>query len=143
MDDLSELADGIARAGTSNEAELLLQGVALLGPQQGCAERARLARVIEIGAYTDCALMLHRMTLPHHGFELGRTPARRSFAGSWHNRNAQLATIMAATPALALLRATLTTVAGSRRENDRATCTRCSGRGWYVTARCSKEICRH
>lgn len=143
MDDFTALADRIAKSGASSEADLLFCGLALFGPSQGCAESAQLTRLIEVGASTDCAQMLHCLALPHHGFELGRTPASRAFAGSWRDRDTHIATTTAATPALALLRATATALAASRRQNAHAACTLCNGRGWYVTRECRKEICRH
>jgi hypothetical protein len=142
MSDLSTLADRIATAGAANEAELFHYCLDLLGPPNGSAERARLERYVELGAYTDCALMLHRLSLPQHGFELGRTLAS-AFAGSWRCGDAQIATTLAATPALALLRATSSAMTSLRRESVRMACAICNGRGWYVTARSSKEICRH
>ncbi len=146
MNDLTALADRIANAGAASEAELLHCCLDLLGPPNGSTERAHLMRFAEIGAYTDCALMLHRLTLPDHGFELGRThaiPASRAFAGSWRAGDAQIATTTAATPALALLRATSRATASLRRESVRMACATCNGRGWYVTAQSRKEICRH
>jgi hypothetical protein len=141
MDDLTTLAERIAedRAG----AELFFSSLGVLGPPKGSAERARLERFAEVGAYTDCVLMLHRLALPSHGFELGRTHAGRAFAGSWRGGDAQIATTTAATPALALLRATATALARCERSRMRAACTLCNGRGWYVTAENGKQICRH
>jgi hypothetical protein len=146
MEDFAALADRIARTDAAREADVLLCGLDVLGPPIGSREHARLERLVAIGAHADCALMLHRLALPHHGFELGQTAAgarARAFAGSWRLGDAQIAASIAATPALALLQATLGAMARSRRESERATCAICNGRGWYVTARSTKEICRH
>ena len=78
----------------------------------------RLAKLIDADAHLDFAAFLHRILLPANGFEIGRAhpgSATEGFAGTWSKGAAYVPTVRAATPALALLRATFATLANNRR----------------------------
>lgn len=142
---MDNLVECIAGAGATDQAPLLFRGLDLLGPQRD-GDRSRLERLLALGAYTECAAALHQLVLPRNGFELGQTHAgatMRAFAGSWRCGDAQTATVTAATPALALLRATSAALTRSRQEALRAQCSICGGRGWYFTTHSAKQMCRH
>jgi hypothetical protein len=141
FDHFAVLASRIVSAGVIDQAGMLTLALQLMASAN--AQAGFLEQLIAAGAYTDCAIALHRLVLPHSGFELGRTHSGSAFAGSWHHGDAQIASTRAATPALALLRATATEMAKSWRSEQRARCPTCNGRGWYVTEKNRKEICRH
>jgi len=142
---MDSLAERIRDAEAADQTEMLRRGLDLL-ETQGDGERTRLERLLAVGAYAECALALHRLVLPCNGFELGQThpgATMRAFAGTWRRGDPQTATVTAATPALALLRATSAALTRSQHDVLRVRCPLCRGRGWYFTARGTKDVCRH
>jgi hypothetical protein len=100
-----------------------------------------IARHCETHAYAEAAILLHRKLLPMNGYQLGETAARRGLASTWKRGDAHTLPFDAATPALALLRATAHAVV--RQGEADKTCARCNGRGWTITRDGGKRICRH
>lgn len=91
--------------------------------------------------FADVAIRLHRALLPTNGYQLGETATRRGLASTWKRGDAHTLPFDAATPALALLRATAHAVA--RQHEAKKDCARCNGRGWTITRDGGKRICRH
>src|ERR1700679_3290968 len=102
-----------------------------------------VVRCCEARAFADAAIRLHRALLPANGYQLGETAARRGLAGSWRPGDAHALPFEAATPALALLRATAHALAKQHEVEQRALCTSCGGRGWIIARDGSRRLCSH
>jgi hypothetical protein len=93
--------------------------------------------------FADAAIRLHRALLPGCGFQFGETAARRGLASSWRAGDAHATPFEAATPALALLRATTHAMVRLGETDVRRRCPSCEGRGWTIARDGGKRICRH
>ena len=124
------LAHRIAVAGAAEETNVFAEVQATLGLDSGPAS-------------ADTAMAVHRALLPANGFQFGETPGRRGLASTWARGDAHMTPFEAATPALALLRATVHAVARRHEMQRREACTACSGRGWTIARDGGKHICRH
>src|SRR5271155_2931784 len=102
-----------------------------------------IVRCCEARAFADAAIRLHRTLLPANGYQLGETAARRGLASSWRPGDAHALPFEAATPALALLRATAHALAKQHEAEERARCTACGGRGWTIAHDGSRRRCSH
>jgi hypothetical protein len=125
------LAHRIAAAGAAEEAIVFAE------------VRAELGLAGATAACSDAAMALHRALLPDNGFQFGETPTRRGLASSWRAGDAHTTPVEAATPALALLRATAHAVARRHERQSREACRACDGRGWTIARDGGKRICRH
>lgn len=125
----------IAGASPADEQRLFAEARSLFRPD------IEIARHCETHAYAEAAILLHRRLLPMNGYQLGETAARRGLASTWKRGDAHTLPFDAATPALALLRATAHAVV--RQCDADKTCARCCGRGWTITRDGGKRICRH
>ncbi|MGD0191429.1 MAG: hypothetical protein ABSD74_11865 [Rhizomicrobium sp.] len=100
-----------------------------------------------LGAYNDAAIALYRDMLPDFGFQFGtHAPYEdgiKGLATTWRASDSHAAVFEAATPALALLRATAATVASRLDAQQMQSCSLCGGLGWFITAANRKQICRH
>jgi hypothetical protein len=100
-----------------------------------------------LGAYNDAAIALYRDMLPDFGFQFGtQAPYKSGITGlatTWRASDSHAAVFEAATPALALLRATVSTVASHLDSDRMKACAHCGGLGWFITAANRKQICRH
>jgi hypothetical protein len=99
-------------------------------------------------AYAEAAILLHRLVLPEHGFQLGETPNRenrpwRGLASTWSRGAHAALPFTAATPGLALLGAAAHALARRLEAEAQAQCRRCNGLGWVATAESGKRICNH
>ena len=127
----AEIADG------GDEAAIFARMLALAPPDTA------LSRYCATRAYADAAILIHRALVPAHGYQLGETASRRGIASSWRQGDAHARTFEAATPGLALLRATAHAAASHLRDRTRAACTMCGGLGWFITREGRKRICLH
>jgi hypothetical protein len=137
MSGFAALENRIAGAQPAEEARLFADARALFPPDPD------IVRCCEARAFADAAIQLHRTLLPANGYQLGETAARRGLASSWKPDDAYMLPFEAATPALALLRATAHALAKQREAELRAHCTTCRGRGWTITHDGSRRICGH
>ncbi len=109
-----------------------LDPAALAGPMAGC----------------DAAIRLFHRLLPDFGFQLGLPPplaghGRSAFALAWKRGDAGASPHLAATPALALLRATVTEHANRIEREAMRHCPDCGGVGWFVTGQARRQRCHH
>jgi hypothetical protein len=127
----------IAAASRNDEARLFDEAMALaqIDPE--------IARLRANCAFADAAIRIHRALLPAHGYHLGETAARKGLASTWRRGEAQTLPFEAATPGLALLRATAHATARHIQRETRAACGICGGLGWTITRKGGKRICRH
>ena len=95
------------------------------------------------GAFADAAIRLHRALLPSNGYQFGETAGRRGLASTWRPDDAHARPFEAATPALALLRATAHALARLDEADLRGRCPACGGRGWIVRRDGSRDVCAH
>lgn len=102
-----------------------------------------LRAFVDASAYADAAIAIHRALLPGHGFQLGETASQRGLATSWQKGDCHTRPFEAATPALALLRATAHIAAHRLRTIANAACPVCQGLGWFITKDGGKRICGH
>ena len=126
----------VARALAADEPALFARALALFGngsPQSFC----------ETKAFAEAAIALHRTVFPNRGYQLGETCRGRGLASTWAKGDGHALPFEAATPGLALLRATVHTAARTSADAARARCTVCRGRGWLVTRDGGKRICGH
>jgi hypothetical protein len=123
----------IAGAACTDEPRLFAEAQSVFG--------ASLERHCATQAFAEAAILLHRTLLPANGYQLGETPAHRGLASTWKRGDAHAIPFDAATPSLALLRATVHAVA--KQHEAQKGCARCSGRGWIVTRDGGKRICGH
>ncbi len=142
---LSNFAANIAASDGAHEPLLFAQAACLFVLER--ERRDRVQRWIDDRAFVQAAIALHRHALPAYGFQLGELPvgcARdRGLASTWRRGEHRALPFAAATPALALLRATASAAAGAAEARAQADCTICGGLGWTVTAESRKAICRH
>ena len=131
MTALAALLHRIAAAGAAEEATVFAE------------VRSELGLAVATVTFSDTAMALHRALLPDNGFQFGETPAKRGLASTWARGDAHTTPVEAATPALALLRATAHEVARRHERQSRETCRRCDGRGWTIAHNGGKRICRH
>jgi hypothetical protein len=95
------------------------------------------------------AMALHRGALAGCGFQFGSPPLNpsqsppRGIASIWSAGEPHAGIYEAATPALALLRATATESARRIDARTMARCSVCGGLGWFVTSGNRKQICQH
>jgi len=137
MTGFATLENRIADAQAADEAKLLVEATALFQADTD------VARCCEARAFADAAIRLHRTLLPANGYQLGETAARRGLASSWRPGDAHALPFEAATPALALLRATTHALARQHEAEQRARCASCGGRGWTIAHDGSRHICSH
>lgn len=108
---------------------------------------SKLQHWLELGAYAQAALRLHRLALPQNGFQFGHLPLgtaqREAVASSWRRGDPSALPFSAATPGLALLRAIASACARNAERDAQTTCGICGGLGWFVTADNAKRICAH
>jgi hypothetical protein len=100
MNGIEMLENRIAGAQSAEESRLFADASALFRTDPD------IARCCKAQAFADAAIRLHRALLPANGYQLGETAARRGLASSWRPGDAHALPFEAATPALALLRAT-------------------------------------
>ena len=127
----------IAAASRNDEARLFGEAMALAQADP------EIARCCANNAFADAAIRIHRALLPAHGYHLGETAARKGLASTWRRGEAQTLPFEAATPGLALLRATAHATARQIQRDIRATCGICGGLGWTITRKGGKRVCRH
>jgi hypothetical protein len=143
-DRLRDLELRLAAARPGREAELVEEAARLLANET----TYRVQRFRDAGAFADAAMLVYRAALPDGGFQFGLGPAvgdrpRRATALTWQRGDSCAMPYIAATPALALLRAAVTETSNLRDANLLAACPICRGLGWYVTAENRKQMCRH
>jgi hypothetical protein len=132
---LEALEAVIAGAAPADEPRLFAEARSLF-----CAG-AEIGRHCETRAFAEAAIHLHRTLLPANGYRLGETVTRRGLASTWRRGDAHTLPFDAATPALALLRATAHAIA--KQLEGAKHCARCNGRGWTIARNGDKRICRH
>jgi hypothetical protein len=133
-----EMLEGrIAGAEPSEEARVFADASAVFRTNPD------IIRCCKARAFADAAIRLHRALLPANGYQFGETAARRGLASSWRPGDAHALPFEAATPALALLRATAHALAKQHEAEQRALCASCGGRGWTITRDGSRHICGH
>jgi hypothetical protein len=145
-DELQELELRLAAAGPRDEAQLIDAAARVL--LREAADRARLRSFRDADAFADGAMLVYRAALPDSGFQFGLGPRlaarpRTATALAWQLGDTCAMPYRAATPALALLRATVNETARLREANAMAACPTCRGLGWYITADNRKQMCRH
>ena len=134
MNGLETLEARIADAEPADEAGLFAEAGTLFRTGiEANAERA----------FADTAIRLHRALLPANGYQFGETASRRGLASTWRPGDARTFPFEAATPALALLRATAHAVARQHEAERQARCASCGGRGWTIARDGGKHICDH
>jgi hypothetical protein len=131
-DTLRDLESKIGGAAATDEAELFVAAA-------GLAKYAGFAHLLNARAYADAAIAFHRWALPAHGFQFGATHRTGGLASSWRRGDAHALPFEAATPGLALLRATLAAIGNP----GFADCTHCNGLGWIVARDGARRMCRH
>jgi hypothetical protein len=141
---LRDLEARLAPARPGHEMELVGEAARILAGESAY----RVDRFREVGAFADAAMLVYRAALPDSGFQFGLGPRlgarpRRATAIIWQRGDAQAMPYVAATPALALLRAAVSETANLRDTDLLAACPICRGLGWYVTADNRKQMCRH
>lgn len=141
---LRDLELRLAAARPGHEAELVEDVARLLANE--ATYRVRMFR--DAGACTEAAMLVYRAALPDSGFQFGLGPRlgdrpRRATALVWGRGDAHAMPYIAATPALALLRAAVHETTRLHDANVLAACPTCRGLGWYVTADNRKQMCRH
>jgi hypothetical protein len=141
---LRDLELRLAAARPGHEAELVEDAARLLANEA----TYRVQSFRDAGAFADAAILVYRAALPDSGFQFGLGPRlddrpRRGTALIWQRGDAHAMPYVAATPALALLRAAVTEIANLRDANLLAACLVCRGLGWYITADNRKQMCRH
>ena len=137
MNGFETLANRIAAAQPAEESHLFADARALFRTD------LEIVRCCETQAFADAAIRLHRALLPANGYQLGETAARRGLASSWRPGDAHMLPFEAATPALALLRATAHALAKQHEAEQRALCATCGGRGWTIARDGSRHLCNH
>jgi hypothetical protein len=137
MNGFEMLENRIAGAQSAEESRLFADASALFRTDPD------IARCCKAQAFADAAIRLHRALLPANGYQLGETAARRGLASSWRPGDAHALPFEAATPALALLRATAHALARQHEAERRALCASCGGRGWTIARDGSRRICGH
>jgi hypothetical protein len=141
---LQDLEARLATARPGHEAEMVEEAARVLANET----TYRVDRFREAGAFADAAMLVYRAALPDSGFQFGFGPnlgarPRRATALVWQRGDACAMPYIAATPALALLRAAVTETSNLRDRDLLAGCPICCGLGWYVTADNRKQMCRH
>jgi hypothetical protein len=141
---LRDLEARLANARPGHEAELVEDAARILATETAY----RVQRFRDAGAFADAAMLVYRAALPDSGFQFGLGPRlgtrpRRATALVWQRGDACAMPYIAATPALALLRAAVTETSNLRDADLLAACSVCRGLGWYVTADNRKQMCRH
>jgi hypothetical protein len=137
MNGAALLENRIAEALPADEERLFADASTLLRID------ANIVYCCEARAFADAAIRLHRVLLPANGYQLGETAARRGLASSWRPGDAHALPFEAATPALALLRATAHALARQHEAEERARCASCGGRGWTIARDGSRHLCSH
>jgi hypothetical protein len=137
MNGIALLENRIAAAQPAEESRLFADAGALFRTDPD------IARCCEAQAFADAAIRLRRTLLPANGYQLGETAARRGLASSWRPGDAHTLPLEAATPALALLRATAHALARQHDAEQCALCTSCGGRGWTIARDGSRRLCSH
>jgi hypothetical protein len=130
------LETAIAGAVPADEPALFDRALALFG--DASAHHFCRAR-----AFANAAIALHRSVFPNRGYQVGETCRGRGLASTWAKGDAHALPFEAATPGLALLRATAHAAARMSADEIRARCTRCRGRGWIIARDGGKRICGH
>lgn len=139
-DTLAAFERSIASAESADEPALFAEALSLVVR----GDAAPVERWIAVRAFAEAAIHLHRLALPNCGFQFGRIPARGTgLASSWRHGDHSASPFTAATPALALLRATVHEAARTTEAETRGACATCHGLGWYVTRANRKQICAH
>ncbi len=134
-------------AAGADETELFREATALFSRDAATGELART--YAGSGAFADAAILFFRRALPQWGFQFGEPPplpdgrAARAVATAWRRGTGPAIPYQAATPALALLRATAAEAARRFETHELAACPVCRGIGWFVTAENRKQMCRH
>ncbi len=134
----------LAAARPGHEAELLEDAARILANET----MYRVEAFRRAGAFADAAMLVYRAALPDNGFQFGLGPRlddrpRRATALVWRRGDDCATPYIAATPALALLRAAANETAKLREADLLAACPTCHGLGWYITADNRKQMCRH
>jgi hypothetical protein len=134
-------------AAGAGESELFREAASLFRHDAATGELARA--FAGSGAFADAAILLYRRALPEWGFQFGEPPrlpdgrAARAVATLWRRGTGPAIPYQAATPALALLRATAAEAARRFETHELDACPVCRGIGWFVTAENRKQMCRH
>jgi hypothetical protein len=146
---MRRFAEQIGTVDPADEPRCFDQGTAMLGAHLSAAEFARWKSFADLRAYNEAAVALYRGAFPEQGFQFGLTAAvseharSRGLASTWRPGDPHAAIHDAATPALALLRATAMSLADRLDRQMREQCAICDGLGWFITAANRKKICRH
>jgi hypothetical protein len=127
----------IACATSADEPRLFTRALAVLGGADSTW------RFVELGAFAEAAITFHRAVMPNAGYQMGEVRAGRGLASIWRRGDAHALPFEAATPGLALLRATAHQAARAMDAEIRSHCTRCRGRGWLILRDGGKRICSH
>lgn len=128
-----------------SDEEALNSAARTLCPEAGDAIETFLAA----GALTDAAIAIFREALPKCGFKLVMPPpapggdVRHAYASVWPRGEAHAVSHRAATPAMALLRATQAESARRLNAITLADCAVCSGVGWFIASSGVKQTCGH
>lgn len=137
MNAFEAFAAKIAEAVSTDEPDIFAEAASLFRTDTHAVEYFRTR------AFADAAIRIHRTLFPGNGYQLGETAARRGFASTWRRGDPHAHSLEAATPALALLRASVHEAAWRARADKRANCSRCTGLGWTITRDGGKRICGH
>jgi hypothetical protein len=131
----------IACAAPTDEPQLLARALATFGAQE--ATQRLVAAFVGAGAFAQAAIALHRAAMPNGGYQFGEVRSGRGLASIWRRGDAHALPFEAATPGLALLRATAHQAARALESETRSRCAHCRGRGWVITRDGGKRICAH
>ena len=131
------LEAAIACATAADESRLFAVALASFGAH------ASTQRFADAGAFAEAAITLHRAVMPNGGYQMGELHTGRGLASTWRRGDAHALPFEAATPGLALLRATAHHAARAMEAEARMRCAHCRGRGWLVTRDGGKRICAH
>jgi len=134
---LETLEAAIACAAAADESRLFSLALASFGAH------APAQRFAVAGAFAEAAIALHRAVIPNGGYQLGELHTGRGLASMWRRGDAHALPFEAATPGLALLRATAHEATRAMDAEARSSCAHCRGRGWLITRDGGKRICAH
>lgn len=136
---LRDLELRIAQASRKDEAAIFLT----MTKNAAVKSTGEITRLCALQAFADAAILVHRTLLPANGYQLGETAARKGLASTWRRGEAQTLPFEAATPGLALLRASAHHAARQIERDRRSQCGICGGLGWTITRKGGKRVCRH
>ena len=146
---LAAFEETIAAGAPADENALLQASAELLFDRSIENNRARFAALLAADAHAEAAMFAYRSVLPEYGFQFGLPPPlpngrpSSAVATSWRRGDCVSMPYRGSTPALALLRATVSEFARKRDANLLSQCPLCRGIGWIVTDENRRQMCRH